>query len=187
MPHRTCVACRNKGNVNIFFRILIGPEENIVYELGSKLPGRGAHCCFNSSCISRLISSDRLEIALKRRDFRIDSEELIRNLRMLLGQNLKGMLIASQRKGVLTLGKEAVFKKIKLSNIGKPFASKDISSKVLMNLKRVAEEFYILPFDMSELGRLLSRKPIGVLFIEDTLLVDGICLRLMQERAIGCD
>ena len=187
MPDRTCIVCRKRGNANIFFRMVIGPEGNIVCELGRKLPGRGAHCCFNMNCISKLISSNRLEIALKRKNFRFDSDELIRNMRMLLSQNLRGMLVASKRKGVLTLGKEAVFRKIKLSNTGKPFVSKDISPKVLMNLKRVAEEFHILSFDMTELGRFLSRKPIGVLFVDDTLLVDSICLRLMQERAIGCD
>ena len=103
---------------------------------------------------------------------------------MLLKRNLKGMLIASKRKGVLTFGKEAVFKKIKLSKTGKPFVSKDISPKSLMNLKYISEEFYILPFAMNELGGFLSQKPIGVLFIDELLLVNSICLRLMQERAI---
>lgn len=186
MPHRMCVVCRNKGDVNIFFRMVIGPKGNIVCELGSKLPGRGAHCCFNMSCISRLVSSNHLEIALKlkRRNFRIDSDELILNLRMLLGQKLMGMLAASKRKGALTFGKEAVFKKIKLSKMGKPFVAKNISPKSLMNLKRMTEEFYILPFAMNELGKFLGRKPIGVLYIDEPLLVDSICLRLMQERTI---
>ena len=170
--------------MNIFFRMVIAPEGNIVCELGRKLPGRGAHCCFNMNCISKLISSNRLEIVLKRRNFRVDSNELIRNVRMLLKRNLKGMLIASKRKGVLTFGKEAVFKKIKFSKTGKPFVSKDISPKSLMNLKCISEEFYILPFAMNELGGFLSQKPIGVLFIDETLLVNSICLRLMQERAI---
>ena len=179
-----CVVCRNKGDVNIFFRMVIGPKGNIVCELGSKLPGRGAHCCFNMSCISRLVSSNHLEIALKRRNFRIDSDELILNLRMLLGQKLMGMLAASKRKGALTFGKEAVFKKIKLSKMGKPFVAKNISPKSLMNLKRMTKEFYILPFAMNELGKFLGRKPIGVLYIDEPLLVDSICLRLMQERTI---
>lgn len=104
---------------------------------------------------------------------------------MLLRRNLKGMLIASKAKGVLTLGKEEVFKKIKLSKMGKPFVSKDISQKILMSLKRMSEEFYILPFSMNELGEFLSRKPLGVLFISEPLLVDSICLRLMHERAMS--
>ena len=74
---------------------------------------------------------------------------------------------------------------IKLSKFGKPFVSKDISTKSLVNLKRKSEEFYILPFTMNELGGCLSRKPFGLLFIDDALLVDGICLRLMQERGIS--
>ena len=94
------------------------------------------------------------------------------------------MLIAAKRKGVLTIGRNAVFKKIKFSKMGKPFVSKDISTNNLMNLKRMAEEFYILPFGMNELGEFLSRKPFGVLFIDEPLLVDSICLRLAQERAI---
>jgi len=49
----------------------------------------------------------------------------------------------------------------------------------------MSEEFYILPFTMNELGECLSRKPFGLLFIDDVLLVDSICLRLMQERGIS--
>lgn len=185
MPDRTCIACRNKGNANIFFRMVISPVGSIVCELGRKLPGRGAHCCFDMNCISKFVSSNRLEIALKRRHFKIDSDELLQNVRMLLRRNLEGMLIASKRKGVLAFGKEAVFKKIKLSKVGKPFVSKDISSKNLMNLKRISQEFYMLPFAMNELGEFFDRKPIGVLFIDDALLVNSICLRLIQERAIS--
>ena len=185
MPDRTCIVCRNKGNANVFFRMVIGPAGHIVCELGRKLPGRGAHCCFDMHCISKLISSNRLEIALKRKNFRIDSDELLQNVRILLRRNLEGMLIASKRKGVLTFGKEAVVKKLKLLIVGKPFVSKDISLKSLTNLKRISKEFYILPFTMNELGGFFDRKPIGVLFIDDVLLVNSICLRLIQERAIS--
>lgn len=108
-----------------------------------------------------------------------------RSVRMLLRRNLKGMLIASKTKGVLTFGKDEVFKKIKLSKTGTPFVSKDISPKILMNLKRMSEEFYILPFSMNELGEFLSRKPVGVLFVSEPLLMDSIRLRLMHERAMS--
>jgi len=185
LPDRTCIACRKKGNANIFFRMVIGPTGDVVCEIGRILPGRGAHCCFDMNCISKLVSSNCLGIALKKRNFRIDSDKLLQNVRVLLRRNLEGMLIASKRKGVLSFGKEAVFKKIKLSKFGRPFVSKDISTKSLMNLKRMSEEFYILPFTMNELGECLSRKPFGLLFIDDVLLVDSICLRLMQERGIS--
>ena len=95
------------------------------------------------------------------------------------------MLIASKAKGVLAIGKEEVFKKIKFSKMGTTFVSKDISPKILMNLKRMSEEFYILPFSMNELGEFLSRKPFGVLFVSEPLLMDSIRLRLMHERAMS--
>ena len=41
MPQRTCAACRNKGDANDFFRMVVGPGGKIVCELGSKLPGEG--------------------------------------------------------------------------------------------------------------------------------------------------
>ncbi|MDE0330360.1 MAG: DUF448 domain-containing protein [Nitrospinae bacterium] len=185
MPDRTCIVCRTKGSTNIFFRMVISPVGDVVSELGRKLPGRGAHCCFNMKCISKLGSSNCLEVALKRGNFRFDTGELVQNVMMLLRQNLEGMLVASKRKGRLTYGKEAVFKKIRLSKMGKPFVSKDISPRSLMNLKHVSKEFYTLPFTMYELGELLSRKPVGVLFIDEPLFVNSICLRLMQGHAIS--
>ncbi len=185
MPERTCIVCRNKGNANNFFRMVICPNGKIICELGRKLPGRGAHCCFDMSCISRLVSSNRLEVALKTRGFTFDLEQLIQNVRMLLRQNLKGMLAASNRKCVLSCGREAVFERMKLSKTGKLFVSKDLSPKSLVKLKRASEEYYVLPFAMNELGVFLNRKPIGVLFIDESLLVDSICLRLIQERAVS--
>ena len=163
--------------------MVIDPEEKIACELGSNLPGRGAHCCFSLNCITK-ISSNRLEHALKRRNSGIDAGELIRNVEILLKRNLKGMLVASRKKGALTVGFQAVYKKMKLSKIGKPFVSEDLSPKTLMCLKRVSEKIYILPFTMNELGDLLNRKPNGVLFIDEPLLVNNLCLRILQEREI---
>ena len=108
-------------------------------------------------------------------------------MKTLLLQNLQGMLVAAKKKGVLTLGREAVFRKMQRTNPRKPFVSSDISTKSLADLKRVAEEFYILPFQMNELGELLNRRPIGVLLVEDSLIEKRICLRLMQEKAIAHD
>lgn len=185
MPERTCVVCRKKGEANVFFRMVVGPEGNVVCELGSGLPGRGARCCFDMRCVEGLTRSNRLENALRKKRLRIDADELIRNARMLLAQNIKGMLSASRGKGVLALGKEAAVKEMKLSNPGKAFVSRDISSKNLANLKRVAEEVYSLPFDMEELGGLFRRRPVGVLFVGNSLLADGIRLRAMQEKAMS--
>ena len=185
MPQRTCAACRNKGDANNFFRMVVGPGGKIVCELGSGLPGRGAHCCFDVSCISGMTRSNRLEIALKKRNLGIDPDELTRDLRMLLRRSLKGMLLASRGKGVLALGREAAFRRMKFSGTGKAFVSRDMSSRSLADLKRASGEFYILPFDMKELGGLFRRRPIGALFVEDSLLADGILMRAAQEKAIS--
>ena len=185
MPQRTCAACRNKGDANNFFRMVVGPGGKIACELGSELPGRGAHCCFDMGCISGMTRSNRLEIALKKRNLGIDTDELTRDLRMLLGQSLRGMLLASRGKGVLALGREAAFRRMKFSGTGKAFVSRDMSSGSLASLKRASGEFYILPFDMKELGRLFRRRPVGALFVEDPLLAEGIRRRAAQEKAIS--
>lgn len=184
MPERTCVVCRKKGEPSVFFRMVVGPEGSVVCELGSALPGRGARCCFDARCVGGLARSNRLEKALRKKRFRLDEDELLRNARTLLARNIEGMLSASRGKGVLALGREAAVREMKLSNPGKAFVSRDISPKNLANLKRVAEEVYSLPFDMEELGGLFRRKPVGVLFVGDSLLADGIRLRAMQEEAM---
>ncbi len=95
------------------------------------------------------------------------------------------MLLASRGKGVLALGREAAFRRMKFSGTGKAFVSRDMSSRSLADLKRASGEFYILPFDMKELGGLFRRRPIGALFVEDSLLADGILMRAAQEKAIS--
>lgn len=161
------------------------PERRPVCELGSRLPGRGAHCCFDLRCVSRLARSNRLEAALRTKNLRVDADALVQDVRGLLGQNLRGLLGASRRKGALAAGTDAVLEKIRRSCAGGLFVASDVSAKSLMRLKRASEEFYILPFDMDALGGLLRRKPVGLLFVADSLLAERICLRLTQERAMG--
>ncbi|MBI3025039.1 MAG: YlxR family protein [Candidatus Tectomicrobia bacterium] len=86
MPVRTCIGCRTKGEADAFFRMVAGPGGGVAAELGNRLPGRGAHCCFKSACLESALKPKNLARALRAE---VRPAELAGRVRALLRQRLE--------------------------------------------------------------------------------------------------
>lgn len=51
-PVRTCVACRNKGTKENFFKVVMNKNGEVLVETTKKLDGRGAYVCKNQECLN---------------------------------------------------------------------------------------------------------------------------------------
>lgn len=65
VPHRTCVACRQKIDKRRLTRIVRTPDEGVLVDLTGKRNGRGAYLCDNPLCWDRALSGSVLENALQ--------------------------------------------------------------------------------------------------------------------------
>lgn len=65
-PERTCIGCRQKQTVDNLLHLACTPDGSIIIDRWGRLPGRGAHVCFKTSCIHKAVRPASLAIAFKR-------------------------------------------------------------------------------------------------------------------------
>ena len=182
MPVRTCIGCRSKGEADAFFRMVADPEGGVAAELGGRLPGRGAHCCFKAACIEAALKPKNLARALQEGLKPPAPAELAERIRGLLRQRLEGLLAAAWRKGVLTPGREAAFRELEAG--GKLLLARDLAEASRRAIPPGAEPVE-LPLRMEEIGGLLGRGPVGVLALRDASLEGELARRAAQLRSLG--
>lgn len=182
MPVRTCIGCRTKGEADAFFRMVAGPGGGVAAELGNRLPGRGAHCCFKSACLEAALKPKNLARALRAGVRPPEPAELAGRVRAILRQRLEGLLQAAWRKGVLAPGREAALRE--LAGGGRLLLAQDLSEGSRRGIPPGAEPLE-LPLRMEEIGSLLGRAPVGVLALRDASLAAALAQRAGQFRALG--
>lgn len=185
MPERTCTACRRKAPAEALFRMVAGPGGEVAAELGSRLPGRGTHCCFRAECVRAALKVKNLERALRARVKPPEAAELTGRLRALLRGRVEGLLSAGWRKGGVAAGREAALRAARAAREGRLFLAEDLSEGSRREAAEGGAEPVRLPLAMEEVGRLLGRRPVGVLFVADASLADSLALRASQARSLG--
>jgi hypothetical protein len=183
MPVRTCIGCRKKGEAEEFFRMVAGPGGGVAAELDSRLPGRGAHCCFKASCLQAALKPKNLARALQEGVRPPGADEIAAQVRDLLRRRLEGLLAAAWRKGALVPGRDAAFRA--LAEGGRLLLAQDLSAGSRGEIPREAKPPLELPFRMEEIGRLLGRAPAGVLAVRDLSLEKALAQRAGQLHSLG--
>lgn len=185
MPERTCIACRAKGDPARFFRIVAGPESQVVVELDNRLPGRGAYCCIGLKCIDKGMIAKRLAHALRTSVQVPTREEVLTRLGSLLAGKIEGLLGAASRKRVAAAGREAALRAARAEKGGRLFFAADVSKGTRSDIEGfdslVVGE---IPLTMAEMGRILNRPPVGVIFIADKSLAESVNIRSVQMRSL---
>ena len=182
MPVRTCIGCRSKGEADAFFRMVADPEGGVAAELGSRLPGRGAHCCFKASCLEAALKPKNLARALREGVKAPAPAELAERVRGLLRRHLEGLLSAAWRKGVLTPGRDAAFRELDGGAV--LLLARDLAAASRREVPAGREPIE-LPFRMEEIGGLLGKSPVGILALGDASLAKAVARRTEQFRALG--
>lgn len=152
----------------------------MVAELDSRLPGRGAHCCFRPECLREALRPRTIEHALRRSVFSPEPGELLDRLHSLILGRVRGLLGTARRKGVLSAGREAAFRASRAGLGGRIFVAQDLAERSRRAADEQASVAVLLPLTMEELGEQLGRAPVGVLFVADERLAESIVLRASQ-------
>lgn len=103
-PERMCIACRAKGSPREFLRIVATPDNTIIWDLKQKLPGRGAHVCPQTMCVSKGLEKKKLMHALRVEELSPFSvQEKLTELQILLrNQALNSLKIGVKARKVLS-------------------------------------------------------------------------------------
>ncbi|HBK81476.1 MAG TPA: hypothetical protein DDZ83_17730 [Nitrospinae bacterium] len=186
VPERTCIACRRKGPPETLFRMVAGPDGEVYAELDSRLPGRGAYCCFRGECLNSALEPRNLNRALRGKVNPPDSADIAAAVQSLLGRRIEGLLGAAWRKKAVAAGRDAAMRALRSSRAGRIFLAEDLSrgsrAGVMEGLARPPVE---MKMEMGRIGDILGGRPVGVFFVSDPLLADSLELRSSQASALA--
>ena len=167
------------------FRVAASPRGEVAAELGSQLPGRGAHCCFERSCLRQAMKPGLLAHVLRRAVQVPDEESLAAQIRAALENRIRGLLAAGIGKGTITTGREAALREGASGKAGRWFLASDLSPNSRREMEEKAMNPVPLPLGMEDVGRASGRKPTGVLFVADPPLEEALALSVSQWNSLN--
>lgn len=191
MPERTCIACRKKEPPEKLFRMVAGPDAEVYIELDSRLPGRGAYCCFNAGCIGSALEVGKLGRALRSDLKSPHMASMTASLLVHLDRRLEGILGAAWRKRAVSPGRDAALRASRHKTRGRLFLASDLAkssrSDVLgSDIGEAAKGGPVqCPLPMVRVGEVFGGRPVGVFFVAGPSLAEPLALRCAQAAALA--
>ena len=65
-PLRTCIGCRSVKDKKTLLRYVLSPENELVLDYNSKLPGRGCYVCADVACLHKAIKQRAFQRSFKK-------------------------------------------------------------------------------------------------------------------------
>ncbi len=182
---RTCLGCRNARSRKELLRMVRGIDGVAVFDLGGRLPGRGAYVCPCSSCLKSLRQSS-LSHVLRAEVKLAGYEDLRESLLVSLRRQVGDLLTIGRKAGHLAVGAEAVRDALDRNRVELLLAAADASPRTLAALPAAGHSFPVArPGDKALLGTWLGRKSVAVAALTDR----GLALRMvfLLDRLTGIE
>src|ERR1035437_7062754 len=103
-PQRSCLGCRTSKDKNLLLRFVQTPEVEILPDLESRLPGRGAYTCIDKRCLAAAIEQRQLKRSFKHDVSVLPAEQLIEHVRQQLHGRIIGLIGLANKAGLITGG-----------------------------------------------------------------------------------
>ena len=75
-PQRSCLGCRKTRDRDALIRFVLSPQGELVADIESKLPGRGAYTCVSQTCLQAALKQRQFSRAFKREVVTVTPDEM---------------------------------------------------------------------------------------------------------------
>lgn len=103
-PQRSCLGCRTSKDKNLLIRFVQTPEMEILPDLESRLPGRGAYTCIDKRCLVAAIDLRQFRRSFKHDVSVMPKEQFIEYIRQQLYGRIIGLIGLANKAGLVTGG-----------------------------------------------------------------------------------
>lgn len=162
-PQRSCLGCKAARDKDRLIRFVLSPENEVLPDLDSKLPGRGAYTCLNRSCLVAAVAQKQFKRSFKQDVTVMPAEAMVEHVRRLLYDRVIGMIGLANKAGTLTGGgsmvSDALRSKVKpglvliATDVSEPIGAKIV---VLADVNNVPYRTIITKDDF---GAILGKAP----------------------------
>jgi len=180
-PQRSCLGCRETRDKERLLRFVLSPQDEVLPDLDSRLPGRGAYTCISSRCLESALQQRQFNRAFKREVSSMPAEQLTGLVARLMRERILGCLGMANRAGKIISGgalvSDAIRGKIKPGLI---LVAADVSESigkkivVLADVHRIRCERVLTKDDF---GAILGKAPRSAVAVRQ----GGFVVRLVSE------
>jgi predicted RNA-binding protein YlxR (DUF448 family)/ribosomal protein L30E len=138
-PQRSCLSCRTVRDRDQLLRFVLSPLGEVVPDIESKLPGRGAYTCIIQDCLRAAIKQRQFSRAYKRDVVSVTADEMVDQVSGNMSGRILGYIGLANRAGKVVSGGSLVSDAIRSSNKpGLVLLAKDVSEAIGEKIEMLA-------------------------------------------------
>jgi predicted RNA-binding protein YlxR (DUF448 family) len=180
-PQRSCLGCRQVRDKNDLIRFVLSPQGEVVPDIESKLPGRGAYTCVSEQCLQAALKQRQFSRAFKRDVITAPPDEMAAQVADIMCSRILGYIGLANRAGKVVSGGSMVTDAIRSAHKpGLIMLAKDVSASIgdkiviLASVHRIA---CLHIMSKNDFGAILGKAPRSAVAIK----AGGFVAQLTQE------
>ena len=168
-PQRSCLGCRTSKDKSLLIRFVQTPEMEILPDLESRLPGRGAYTCIDRRCLNSAITQKQFKRSFKHDVTVMPAEQLIEHVRLQLHNRITGLIGLANKAGLITGGSSMVIDALR--NKKKPgfiIVALDVSEAIGEKIIHAATVHHVphrIVLSKDDFGLILGKAPRSALAV----------------------
>jgi predicted RNA-binding protein YlxR (DUF448 family) len=180
-PQRSCLGCRQARDKDSLIRFVLSPQGEVVPDIESKLPGRGAYTCISEQCLRAALKQRQFSRAFKHEVVTVTPDEMVAQVAGIMHGRILGYIGLANRAGKIISGGSMVTDAIRGAHKpGLVLVAKDVSASIGDKIVLLAEVHgiacrHIMTKD--DFGAILGKAPRSAIAIK----AGGFVAQLSQE------
>ncbi len=162
-PQRSCLGCRISKDKSLLLRYVQTPEMEIMPDLESRLPGRGAYTCINRRCLAAAIEQRQFKRSFKHDVSVMPAEQMIEHVRQQLHNRIIGLIGLANKAGLITGGGSMVIDALRSKKKpGLVIVAADVSEAIGVKIMHAAAGHNVpqrMAVTKDDIGAILGKAP----------------------------
>lgn len=162
-PQRSCLGCRVSKDKDLLLRFVLTPGMEILPDLESRLPGRGAYTCIDRRCLAAAIDLRQFKRSFKHDVSVMPAGQLIEHVRQQLYGRVIGLIGLANKAGLITGGGSMVIDALKgKKKPGLVLVAADISEGIGSKIIHAAAAHHVphmTAVTKNDFGAILGKAP----------------------------
>ena len=180
-PQRSCLVCRQARDKDSLIRFVLSPQGEVVPDIESKLPGRGAYTCINEQCLRAALKQRQFSRAFKREVVTLTPDEMAGQVAGIMHGRILGFIGLANRAGKVISGGSMVSDAIRGGHKpGLILMANDVSASIgdkIVTLAAVHRIACIHIMTKDDFGAILGKAPRSAVAIKTS----GFVVQLTHE------
>lgn len=160
---RSCIGCRTSKDKNLLIRFVLTPDMEILPDLESRLPGRGAYTCIDKRCLSSAVVQKQFKRSFKQDVTVMPAEQLVEHVRLQLQNRIIGLIGLANKAGLITGGSSMVIDAMRSKKKpGFVIIAQDVSEAIGAKIMQSATEHRVQQrtvLTKDDFGAILGKAP----------------------------